>query len=279
MRPAFAPTVLLVDDDPNVTRRWTNEFHTGTSLGVVTANTLRAGRELIEREEVTIDAVVADIFFEKGKEDDEKELYDGIAFLSYLYENGFKKPMFVMSANTEMADYRRRAETQQVPVVSFIDKFTAGSSAWINIQRSVLERSFGPKSDVTRMIDSAGKDEGGLDLLNDALCKLQLPVRTYLQQPDFNPESRIAVKRPIEAICVARGPSDVRAYVPSLGLLVAGRGDDIPKALADLKEGIVLEVHSLLGDERSSVSPYVDKVSRNLTAHIDLTPPTQPRSG
>src|SRR4051812_38936614 len=119
LRSAFAPTVLLVDDDTNITRRWTKEFYKRTSLGVLVANSIPDGIRLAMDQRLKVDAVVTDILFDSKTQDEKKKLSNGIDFLRYLGEQNIEVPMFVVSASYEMMDYKGRAEKEQIPIVAY----------------------------------------------------------------------------------------------------------------------------------------------------------------
>jgi CheY-like chemotaxis protein len=269
-RANFAPTVLLVDDDPNVTRRWTAEFHRRTSLGVLAANSLKQGREIFEDPEIKVDAIVADIYFDYGKDDPDTSLFDGLDLLAYLSKRGIRIPMFVVSAGIDMLNFKERAAREKIPIISYFDKFTAGDPegpAWTSIQHSVLKEIFGQTSEITRVIETASSGNApAIDVLNRALCDLQLPVRTYIQS--FGRRSELSVLKPIEVICIAKSAQEVRAYAPSLGLLTSGCGEDIETAIDELKNALELEAETLIGLPPEKLSEYSAKVAAKLDEYL-----------
>jgi hypothetical protein len=142
--PKRSANVLIVDDDPNVTRRWAKEFVTSTSLRPVQANTLKDARNILFSDTVSIDALVVDLFFGAGADDPEFGLFDGVDFLNYVNLSGLKLPMFVISASSEMMDYKDKAAKLRLPIVEFFDKLVAGDRrdpAWNRIERLVIEGS------------------------------------------------------------------------------------------------------------------------------------------
>jgi hypothetical protein len=236
------------------------------------ANTIPDAIRLVGDETLKIDAVVADIFFEGPKQDAENRLFDGIDLLSFLGKRKFSAPMFVISASHEMLDYRGKADELGVPVINFYDKLTAADverPAWIDIQRSVLARTFGTESEITTSISALPSgNPDAIDMMNETLCRLQLPVRTYIQ--DLGKNKSFGVGRPIEVICVARGPSSVHAYATILGLPAQGRGEDIQSAVDDLRDLIALEAETLLGTDPSRLTDYTSRVVQRLSQYVSI---------
>ena len=265
-RSSFAPTVLIVDDDVMVTQRWAREFHQRTSLGVVIANTLADAARIVESKEASFDAVVADLYFQAAAIDAKRRIGDGVDLLEWLSKNGVDVPTFVISASSEMVDYKRRIESSALSVEKYFDKFSSAGTmpAWIDIQRSVLRRKFGTDSAVASYLDSTIGADGpvGIDFVNDMLSRLQLSVRTYLQQ--LPSDSAYNVAKPIEAICVAEDVGVVRAYAPALGLLAGAQGETVEDALRALGEQISVEADVLLKEPAGVLSAYAQRVADRL---------------
>lgn len=271
-RTAFAPTVLIIDDDDGVTRRWTKEFHRKTSLGVLVANSIPEGISLATDSELKVDAIVADILFDAAKQDDGRNISDGIEMLRYLTKDRkIRVPMFVVSASHEMMDYKETAEREGVPVLQYYDKLSAAGPeipAWVDIQRRLLERVFGPESGVTRAISDIKMDhEGAIDVLNETLCGLQLPTRTYIQSLG---EHRPIVKRPIEVVCVARSSTEVEAFSPALGLPTSGRGDDVQSAVENLRDVIAFQIDALFGEKEEALCGIARSVAHRLNDYVQI---------
>src|SRR5262249_44188750 len=164
---------------------------------------------------------------------------------------------------------KRRAEGDRIPILGYYDKLTAANAdkpAWIDIQRWVLARTFGEKSDITKSMTALPTSTpNAIDLLNETLCRLQLPIRTFIQ--DFGTKSGATVVRPIEVICVARGPADIDAYATTLGLPTHGRGEDVTAAVEDLRQIISIEAETLLQERESDLSDYAKKVKQRLAEY------------
>jgi CheY-like chemotaxis protein len=272
-RGPFAPTVLVVDDDKLVTKRWVREFHRSTSLGVVVANSLRDAADIVEDKEVQIDAVVSDIVFDYQTDDQARHLGDGIDFLEWLEKSlAISIPKFVISASIEMSAYRQKAQQKALRVEGFFDKFSSAGNepAWMQIQRAVIRRKFGSDSDIAVMLDQAVGDEGrpGIDLVNQAMSRLQLTVRTYIQ--DLPATDNVRAVKPIEAICIAKD-GRIHAYAPSLGLLAETSGDTVSEALDELANAISLEAYGLLENQPAKLSDYAGRVADRLRKYISIS--------
>lgn len=267
MRGGFTPTVLIVDDDHLVTRRWSREFLSQTSLGVVVANSLSQAADLIEAGEVNIDAVVADLFFGYDTTDDIRNLQDGLQFLDWTQKQGLSVPLFVISANAEMVDYKKRSEELKLRIVEFFDKFDfhgSGESIWMRIQRAILEKKIGGGG-LVALEEGEAADPASAEALNRILSRLQLAVRTYLQEL---PRAPFYIHQPIEVICVAQTDGSVKAYAPSLALLTVGQGESVREALEDLSDVIETEAETLLSPESGALSEYATIMRERFERHI-----------
>jgi hypothetical protein len=135
----------------------------------------------------------------------------------------------------------------------------------------ILAKTFGEDSDITRSLAmSSTAKTNTIDVMNETLCRLQLPIRTYIQ--DLGKDSDVTVLRPIEVICVARGPASVDAYATTLGLPAHGRGEDITTAVEDLQQLISLEAETLLQEKEAKLSEYASRVMQRLSEYVVFTP-------
>jgi hypothetical protein len=180
--------------------------------------------------------------------------------------------MFVVSASHEMMDYKARATSEHIPILAYYDKLTAANPekpAWVDIQRWVLAKTFGEESDIARSLGSLSTDDANaIDVMNETLCRLQLPIRTYIQ--DLGAKVSAAVLRPIEVICVARGAASIDAYAPSLALPTHGRGEDVIAAVEDLRQIILVQTDALLREKEENLSDYAKKVMERIGEYIAL---------
>jgi CheY-like chemotaxis protein len=266
-RGRFAPTIMLVDDDKLVTKRWRREFHNSTSLGVVVANSLADATAIIEADEVQIDAVVSDLIFDHGTDDPTKHLHDGVDFLSWLAKRPAQAdlPLFVMSATENMVNFSSRLEEKSVKVEKYFDKFLSASGAepaWDRIQRSILERKI--EGDFIAEPRGAAPE---VELIGHAMAKLQLSVRTYIQElPGFD----VNVLKPIEAICIAQ-EGGIKAYAPSLGLLGGVRAESVQEVIEELSMAIGAEAEFFLTlDPDQDLSEYAQRVAERFREYLQL---------
>jgi CheY-like chemotaxis protein len=266
-RGRFAPTIMLVDDDKLVTRRWRREFHNSTSLGVVVANSLSDAAAIVEAGEVQIDAIVSDLIFDHGTDDPVRHLFNGVDFLVWLSDRTVKGdiPFFVMSATDNMLDYKNRLDSSSVQVEQYFDKFVSASGtepAWARIQRSILERKIEPGS--PHRPDDESLSE--VELISHAMARLQLSVRTYIQ--DIVGYPKLSVRKPIEAICVAQ-EGGIKAYAPSLGLLAGVREESVADAIEELSSAIGAEAEFFLNLEPDQqFSEYSERVAQRFREYL-----------
>jgi CheY-like chemotaxis protein len=135
-------TILIVDDDPHITRRWAKEFAQNTNLKPVEATSLRNAWEIMASRGYDIDAVIADLFFDADSQDPAHDLYDGIDLLRFINLRHPSIPLFVISASADMANYKSKAASLKVPVNEYFDKLMTADPrepAWKKIERQLFD--------------------------------------------------------------------------------------------------------------------------------------------
>lgn len=107
-------------------------------------------------------------------------LQDGPQFLDWTQRQGLSVPLFVISANAEMIDYKKRSEELKINIVEVFDKFDfhgSGESIWMRIQRAILEKKIGGGG-LLALDKAEATDPASAEALNRILSRLQLAVRT-----------------------------------------------------------------------------------------------------
>jgi hypothetical protein len=140
----YCPTVLIVDDDRAYTDYLRQKFHKETSVGVVVANTLKQGRQLLTEQGVHIDGIVADLYFGAGTDDPEHQLFFGTDLLSYSRQVRPAVRRYVSSFFAEREELKKRAAAAQVPEEHWFQKAwqmpgTGERAPWHEIERHLIK--------------------------------------------------------------------------------------------------------------------------------------------
>jgi hypothetical protein len=257
---SYCPTILIVDDDRACTNYWRKQFLNETSVGVVIANDLEHGSDLLKNHDLRLDGIVFDIYFETGHDSPQLQLYDGLDLAVCAEEERPRIPKYIMSYFAEDRSYVTKAQERGLAIEAWIQKEhhdpkSERPAPWKEVERGLM------KHRLTQV-----QSEGDLDQrARDAQALTPLPIRTYLQ--DLGDDKYI-VHSPLEVICVRDIEGDVRATAYCLGLLEDGWGDTVTDALDNLKEVILDHLESFDEQASETVVGYALKVKEQIDSRI-----------
>jgi hypothetical protein len=273
----FSPAVLIVDDDASVRRYYREKFHDETSVGVVTASTLAEAKELLDSGMIKIDAIVADLFFDHGKDAPDRDLLDGLDILAYTQELDPEISKYVLSYWSSRPERLAEAKKRKLTILKWFEKEVIYSgerttAPWATVERELLARRLrGDPSLAARVQSLTGESRESVapvseDLVAEAIRTLHPPIRTYLQSID---DSDPKLTHPIEVICFRDQAGTVSSNAWRLGLFLEGNGDSVRDALADLASKIVGEYQTLISLPDDEVIGYARLVRDRLRKHFD----------
>ncbi|HVT89517.1 MAG TPA: response regulator [Tepidisphaeraceae bacterium] len=257
------PTVMLIDDDRQTTKYWRELVHSGTSMGVITANSVGQGKRLLTEGGIQVNAIIADLYLEGESE-------DGLDFLKYAQETFPDVPRYVLSWWADRNIEKEKAKGMNLDVRRWIPKTVVGKgeeSPCVVIERELVEESLQGHPeirDVYRQLhqDDPGRKQNILDLARTFGAITQ----TYLQElPD---DSGLALVKPIEVICTWEDEDEIRTTARDLGLLCDGRGKTIEQSIEHLAESIVFEKDRLDSTGQSHVVGWAKEVNDKLNEYI-----------
>jgi len=275
----FSPAVLLVDDDVSVRKYYREKFHDETSVGVVTASTLAEAKELLDSGMIRIDAVVADLFFDHGKDAPDRGLLDGLDILAYTQEISPEINKYVLSYWSSRPERLAKAKKRKLNISKWFDKeviYSEGraTAPWATVERELLARRLREDASLAARVQSLTDESKGAhtavneDLIAEAVRTLHPPIRTYIQSID---DSDPQLLYPIEVICFRDRSGNVSSNAWRLGLFLEGSGDSVRSALEDLASKILGEYETLNGLPDAEVIGYARLVRDRLRKHFERT--------
>lgn len=272
--PTYSPTVLLIDDDPSISKYIRNRFHSETSIGVVTANRLDEAREIALDKKIHLDAVLADIVFEGGTDDPEHQIYDGIDFLSFLKDKRPKVSQYVVSCWADVSTYHQRSKKLKLHVEEWFQKLSFGvkpslKSPWIKVERDLYKKALSKDRTLNQRLNELEikfDNEIEPEIISEHIRhSLKLPIKTYIQ--DIGVE--YLVKQPIEVICMIDEQNIVAANALRLGLLQQGGGKNVEEAIDDLINIIRDQLVVFKQEKTDNIIGYAALVKDNLDTFIE----------
>ncbi len=270
----FLPTVLLVDDDPAMNDYLRERFHDETSIGAVCARTLSQAKELIDTKQLSISAVVADVFFDEGKADPKHHLGDGLDLLQYCSEVRPDLPQYVFSVFSERDAERDKAKDLNLPIRFWFQKAwmrpgQGGASApWASVERDLIEESIRKEDGSLRQrlleLKCSG-EEVTTTALSEAIRSLKIPRRTYLQSIN---DSNYNIIHPIEVLCTVEDDGTVRAHASRFALINDGFGTTVDEALSSLGDSLLNILETLDKEPDQDLHDYLRQYRDSLHQHI-----------
>jgi hypothetical protein len=258
----YWPCILIVDDDRACTDFLRERFHRHTSVGVVVANTLKEGRKLLDDENIRIDAMVADLFFDDGTDDAAFQLFDGVDLVDYGISKRPKLTPYVMSFFCDKDDFRNKAKNKNIDLENWYPKLWQPGdhpdAIWSKVEQDLIKSRVAEDTDATLR----------------GVRKLRLPHRTYLQEFPRG-EAEYVLVEPIEVLCrcekVAEGGEEAITYYAAawrLGLIQEGQGVSVESALEDLGTVVADQVRAFRDIDRKKLGVYAADVLLRLDACV-----------
>jgi CheY-like chemotaxis protein len=252
----FSATVLIADDDPNVTAYLRRHFHQETSVGVLVASSLGDARKLVDDLSSDIHAVLVDLLFAKEYQEPEFDLRHGFDLLERLKRVRPQTKQYVLSIVAEDEHERQEAEKRHLTIAGWWPKIFFGSTTtvtpWAYIERDLV------KGLVEKGCKGADPDVIAVDepselvRISEVVRALSRPLLTYLQEL---PDERYRLRMPLRVTCVKEAHGGVSASAPTLGLLTEGYGDTVEDALKALAMAI-LDQKEMLEESGGELHSY-----------------------
>jgi CheY-like chemotaxis protein len=264
-----APTVLIVDDDPNMIKILQKRILSETFLGVAAVSTMRIAKKLIDNENFKFSAIIADLGFMPQTQDYQSGLYDGIDLLAHAEKKRPNIEKFVISVYSDNEVYKKSASDQNVRVNKWYEKLEINTTKpWKEIERQLFLQKLNESRTGKELLK---KRDGNEDIDNfiSAIHESMRPLtRSYLTT--LSDES-YEVIQPIEVI---GSTEDDLFYLSALniGLTQPGVGYDFNEAMNELKELIlsyyehITELYSTQPDKvverlQEAIGSYVRKLA------------------
>ncbi|MFD0894265.1 response regulator [Luteolibacter ambystomatis] len=270
MNETYSPVALIVDDDEAVVARLSRNFLRETSMGVLVAQTLSEAADLIENDDVRIDALVMDLNFREGTRDDSRDLRDGLDFIQFAQKARQEVPTAVVSVEGDDADRKTQAQRMKIRVNSWHPKLgqqPGPLSPWATVERACLTKTLKTDRDFRSRLKQLGIEVQDL-LTDEAIAEkvrkvVRFPRLTYLT----NLGSDFEAIRPIEVICSQVGKGRYSASAIQIGMLTSGEGENLDEAVEDLAGILVEEAKLYLSGDYEPMG-YAAKVRDNLLSFL-----------
>lgn len=257
----YNPTVLIVEDDRTCGRYLRQQFHNNTSVGVVLAGNIRAGRRLSK--EIRFDAIISDLFFDDGTDCPEEDLYDGVDLAAAIRSDDPDVPTYFLSFFSDDTALQLKAKAKNVEPVAWLQK------SFVRPKAGDMENSPWKRVEFDLLKESLSLEERSEILESDDLdlaLRLRHPIRTYIQELS---DSDLTVKKPIEVICTL-DEGLAKASAPAIGLLEDGFGDTVQESLDQLAD-LIQSHFKWLNSPEVQTADYAEAVREQLLSRIERT--------
>jgi hypothetical protein len=268
-----SPAVLVIDDDRAITGYIRKSFHNDTSIGVLVANDLPAARKLLDAKEIKIDAVLADIFFDKGTNDPDNNLLDGIDILRYSTEKRPNAEKYVISVWANREQERAKTTKERIDIKEwfhkmFYDPREPCKTPWAVIERNLIKKRLAEDATLAERVRHIGAElPDSLESVSEYARALRFPLRTYIQTVDSD---SYVVKKPIEVICLEDSDGQIQAHALGVGLLVGGHGETVEEAVEELAQFILDQAEALANEPAECLRGYAALVKDRLASYVSL---------
>lgn len=264
---AQSPTVLVVDDDPNIIRRFQRSFMAETSLGVAAVRSLAQAKKLVDNRKIHFDAIVADLGFDPGMQSHADGLYTGIDLLALAYKTRPEADQYVISVFADEPGYKKHAADEKLPIIEWYEKLSVGESKpWEEIEANLFKKRIA-KNKTWREALSPTDLEKVADVRSFIREAINPMTRNYLTiMSDADEEFEII--NPIEVIGQTDGDTFI-ATALNIGLTQSGVGDDFSEAMMELQELILSHYENLISVSASSETRDVaDQLKHTIERYI-----------
>lgn len=268
----FWPTVLIVDDDPAATRYYRERFQEDVGVGVAVARSLREGKVLLDNQDIHIDALISDLYFEYPTDDPENGLFDGIDLMRYSEQVRPKVPVFALSFFAERSSHHQRARELKVNVRRWLPK------TWLRgededtlctaVQRDLVASRLENDVQARKRLAAVGielTEHVDMGVVSECIARMVWPMRTYLQ--DLGVED-LCVQTPIEVVCVRDADGTVLSSAPRLGLLLDGEGESVEESLTHLASIIATQKRDFDEEPERNIVGYARLVKDRLNSCV-----------
>ncbi len=274
MSQTFAPTVLVVDDDPSILDIFSRRFYEDTSLGVLATGNLKDAQSAISDEDVQLDAVVSDIAFTQETQDAENNLYDGLDFLRKALKEKPSMPIYVCSVYSDRKIYKAKAKKMGLTAKTWFQKLEFdGKKPWEKIERDLYDSALENDKELLEKVKKNGFDQ---DVINNELLdwiRTNIrPIRqTYLQTLP----RPLKILKQIRVFCEEVHEEDsekrkITAEAPGLGLIIPGQGDSVEEAMEDLSDIIYEQYNDFIRTKPQDLVGHAKKVFENMQNYMTL---------
>lgn len=270
----FAPTVLLVDNDPAVLDILGRRFHEKTSLGVLKLKTLGEAYEFLTQKKYLPDALLTDLSFVPETQDGEHRLFNGLDLIDLSQKNFPDMPKYVNTVFCQEREDLERTEERQLNIAHWFSKLTIEHGweihPWKRIERDLYHQAIMTNKYLLEQAEQAGFERSSLDsdeILDWIRTSIRPRRQTYLQQ--FGKKwAGYRVIKPIRVICEELEGGQVSADAPALGLLLPGEGETVDDALTDLGDSIIEQYEEFLSLGRDNIVGYAAKVFERIEEYV-----------
>jgi len=274
MNHSYSPVALIVDDDEAVVKRIERNFLRETSIGVISANSLRRAADLISDKSIRIDALVADLNFSAGTRDQGRELHDGLELIQFAEKNRPEISSVVLSVEGDDAVRHRRAKELGLHVHRWFPKLSPPGgplSPWATVERACLTNALRKDRDFRDRCKELKIEVR--DLLSDeAIAEkvrhvVRFPRLSYLTDvgEDFE------VVKPIEVLCMKADENRYTASAIQIGMATSAEGESLDEAINELRAMLAAEMKHLTA-EKQEPTGYAAHVKKMLKIFLRTVP-------
>ncbi|NTW33409.1 MAG: response regulator [Bacteroidetes bacterium] len=268
MQQTFAPTVLIVDDDPAMLDIISRRFYENTSLGVLTIDNLKEAHSVVSENRVHLDAILSDISFTPRTQDADHDIYDGLDLIQYTSKLLPDLPHYVCSVYSKEPSYKKRAKEMGIKLINWYPKLEIDvDKPWNDIERQLYKMALDSNEELGEKAANEGfllpNDEGKMmDWIRSSIRPTRQTYITSLPLP-------YRVVHPIRVICEEdRKAGLVTAEAPNLGLIIPGQGATVEDALEELADIIVEQYNDFIAADSLSIVGYAAKVFKQLRYYL-----------
>jgi hypothetical protein len=262
------PVVLIIDQSLGWTGYLRTRFHEETSVGVLVANDLTLAKNLLDQDDININAMITELFFEEQNCAPDLGLWDGVDMLLYCKQRRPSVNVYVLSFFADSKEYRQRTESSKLDPGTWLHKmvFPPGSilTPWAHVERDLIKPRIERFAREAKQLGWAIPPD--VDEFTDIVRKsIRIEIRTYIQSIRLQ---NLTLKKPIEVICSRNEDDSFRARARKIGLFLDGVGETVEEALEDL-ELILSDYYADFATARyEPVGDYAQAIWQQLATYV-----------